>query len=60
MAATGLDLEGMLGRVRQPLDPSNSSSGSAIKRDGNPDGLLFGEVVVFTGVLRYRAVRRPT
>lgn len=51
MAATGLDLEGMLGRVRQPIDPSNSSSGSAIKRDGNPDGPLFGEVVVFTGAL---------
>ena len=51
MAVTGLNLEGMLGRVRQPTDPSNSGSGSAIKRDGDPDGPLFGEVVVFTGAL---------
>lgn len=51
MTVTGLDLEGMLGRVRQPIDLNSSSSGSAIKRDGNPDGLLFGEVVVFTGAL---------
>ena len=51
MALTGLDLEGMLRRVRQPINPSNSSSGSAIKRSGNPDGPLFGEVVVFTGAL---------
>lgn len=51
MAETGLDLEGVLQRVRQPIDPSNASSGSAVRRDGNPDGPLFGEVVVFTGAL---------
>ena len=51
MEETGLDLEGVLRRVRQPIDPSNGSSGSAIRREGNPDGPLFGEVVVFTGAL---------
>lgn len=51
MAETGLDLEGLLRRVRQPIDPSDSSSGSAIKRQGDPGGALFGEVVVFTGAL---------
>jgi DNA polymerase III subunit epsilon len=51
MAETGLDVEGLLRRVRQPIDPGSSISGSATKRDGNPDGPLFGEVVVFTGAL---------
>lgn len=49
--ATGLDIDGWLKRVRQPIDPTASSSGSAIKRDGNPEGALFGEVLVFTGAL---------
>jgi DNA polymerase-3 subunit epsilon len=51
IAETGLTLEGLLRRVCQPIDLSRGSSGSAIKRDGNPDGALFGEVVVFTGAL---------
>lgn len=50
MAETGLDLEGMLRRVRQPIDPNKSSS-SRVARDGNPDGPLHGEVIVFTGAL---------
>ncbi|MBI3126386.1 MAG: 3'-5' exoribonuclease [Candidatus Tectomicrobia bacterium] len=50
MSEMGLDLEGILRRVRLPIDPSSASSG-AIKRTGNPDGSLFGEVVVFTGAL---------
>lgn len=49
--ATGLDLESWLKRVEKPIDPTNSSSGSAINRDGNPEGELYGEVVVFTGAL---------
>jgi DNA polymerase-3 subunit epsilon len=48
IAESGLDLEGWLSRVRQPIDPA---SGAAIKREGNPDGPMFGEVVVFTGAL---------
>ena len=47
----GLDINGWLKRIRQPIDPAASSSGAAIKRDGNPEGSLFGEVLVFTGSL---------
>jgi DNA polymerase-3 subunit epsilon len=46
-----LDIDGWLRRVRQPIDLESSSSGVAIKRDGNPEGALYGEVVVFTGTL---------
>ena len=48
---TGLNIEAWLKKVRQPIDPSNSSCGSAVNRDGNPEGELFGEVLVFTGAL---------
>ncbi len=54
LAATkesGLDINGWLKRVHQPIDPAASSSGSAIKREGNPEGTLYGEVLVFTGTL---------
>lgn len=51
MDIQGLDLEGMANRVTQPIDPSASSVGAAVKRDGNPDGPLTGEVAVFTGAL---------
>lgn len=44
---SGLDLEGWLKRVKKPIDPSFSD----IKRDGNPEGPLYGEVLVFTGTL---------
>ncbi|TVR84483.1 MAG: transposase [Rhodospirillales bacterium] len=50
MAETGLDLEGVLRRVRQPIDPSTVRV-VRVARDGNPDGPLYGEVVVFTGAL---------
>jgi len=40
MEATGLDLESWLTRVKQPIDPSKSSSRSAIKREGSPEGEL--------------------
>jgi DNA polymerase III subunit epsilon len=51
MTATGLDLQGLLHRLRKPIDPASASYGSAIKREGNPEGPLFGEVIVFTGAL---------
>lgn len=54
LAATkesGLDLNGWLKRVRQPIDPAKISSGPAIKREGNPEGAFYGEVLVFTGAL---------
>ena len=48
---TGLDINTWLKRVKQPINQANSSCGSAVNRDGNPDGELFGEVMVFTGAL---------
>jgi DNA polymerase III subunit epsilon len=48
---TGLDINNWLKRIHQPIDPTASSSGAAIKRNGNPEGALFGEVLVFTGAL---------
>lgn len=51
IAKTGLDLEAWLKRVGQPIDPSNNSSSTSIQREGNPEGELFGEVLVFTGAL---------
>jgi len=54
LAATnesGLDLDGWLRRVRQPIDPTVGSSAPAIRREGNPEGALYGEILVFTGAL---------
>lgn len=48
---TGLDIDAWFKRVRQPIDPSKSSTGAAIEREGNSDGELYGEVLVFTGAL---------
>jgi len=48
---TKLDLAAWQKRVRQPIELSKSSTGSAINKEGNPEGVLFGEVVVFTGAL---------
>lgn len=45
------NIEHWLHRVNQPIDPSNSSSGAYINRDGNPEGDLFGAVLAFTGTL---------
>jgi DNA polymerase III subunit epsilon len=47
-----LDLDSLKARVKQPIDPSRMSSGAALHRDGNQDGDLFGEVMVFTGKLQ--------
>jgi DNA polymerase-3 subunit epsilon len=49
IAETDLNVEQWLERVQQPIDPHTSAG---IKRDGNPDGELFGEVLVFTGALK--------
>jgi len=51
---SGLDIDGWLRRVRQPIDPTAIGSGSVVKRvkrEGNPEGALYGEVLVFTGAL---------
>lgn len=45
---TGLNPEQWVTRVEQPIDPR----GNSVERDGNPDGELGGEVLVFTGELR--------
>ena len=45
------DLDHWHHRVNQPIDPASSSAGSAVQRDGNPEGDLYGEVIVFTGAL---------
>jgi len=46
---SGLSIEDWLKRVQQPIDLEKAISGAAIRRDGNPEGPLFGEVLVFTG-----------
>jgi len=48
VAETGLSPEQWLVRVEQPIDP-NAAHGH--KRDGNPDGELCNQVLVFTGAL---------
>ena len=40
------DLEAWSRRVNQPIDPEQLSSGTAIQRDGNPEGDLYGEVEI--------------
>ena len=50
MMESGLDLDAMQKRVLQPIDPASSGAAS-VTRDGNPDGPLAGEVIVFTGAL---------
>lgn len=48
---TGISLEEWLKRVNQPIVPSKSSNTSAIRREGNPEGDLYGEILCFTGAL---------
>lgn len=48
MGEANLDLDGWLDRVRRPLGANGSD---CMTRNGNPEGSLYGEVVVFTGAL---------
>ncbi|NQT63593.1 MAG: transposase [Candidatus Marinimicrobia bacterium] len=48
---TGLDIESWVGRVNKPIDPTKKSYHSARNVEGNHDGELYGEVLVFTGAL---------
>lgn len=50
MRESGLDIDAITKPVLQPIHPT-SSGATSIKRDGNPDGLFSGEVIVFTGAL---------
>lgn len=45
------DLEAWTKRISKPIFPGFSSQGAATHRDGNPEGDLYGEVLVFTGAL---------
>lgn len=45
------DLNGWLDRVNQPIGVEHTRVDRVIHREGNQDGDLFGEVVVFTGTL---------
>jgi len=44
---SGLDIDDWLKRVEQPIDPTRLT----IQREGNPEGPLYGEILVFTGSL---------
>lgn len=48
ISKTGIDLEGWLVRVNQPINPASAQK---VSRKGNPEGSLAGEIVVFTGAL---------
>ena len=54
-SAAEMDIEGWLRRVERPVFPSSSGSSSgprpSAKQEGNADGALFGETIVFTGEL---------
>lgn len=47
IAATGLSVENWLERVNLPIRSTTHS----VARDGNPDGPLYGEILVFTGAI---------
>jgi len=48
---SGLNIQDWLKRIQYPIDPTKSSVAADIARKGNIEGILHGEVVVFTGAL---------
>lgn len=48
---SGLSVRDWLARVEQPIDLNAVRTQTVISREGDPDGPLFGEVMVFTGAL---------
>jgi NAD-dependent DNA ligase len=46
---TGMNIAYWLVRVTRPIHPGSDTG--RCKRDGNPEGILFGETLVFTGTL---------
>jgi DNA polymerase III subunit epsilon len=51
-AQSGLTVSDWIDRVRRPINGTSSSRyAQAVRREGNPEGPMFGEVVVFTGAL---------
>lgn len=55
--STDIDIEGWLSRVERPIFPSSSgsssSSATSVKREGNVEGALYGETILFTGALSF-------
>ena len=51
MRDSELDLDGIIQRVFQPINPTANGSTASIKREGNADGEFAGGVIVFTGAL---------
>lgn len=43
-----LDIEGWIKRVERPIFPETNAP---VRRDGNPEGPLYGECIAFTGAL---------
>ena len=50
-AVSETDIEGWLRRVDRPIFPSSSGSAPTARREGNVEGALCGETIVFTGAL---------
>ncbi len=50
-AATETDIDGWLRQVERPIFPSSSRSAPSARREGNAEGALYGETIVFTGAL---------
>jgi DNA polymerase-3 subunit epsilon len=54
VAETGISPEQWVARAHQPIGAACNGMGpwpAKIEREGNPEGILFGEVLVFTGCL---------
>jgi DNA polymerase-3 subunit epsilon len=51
MSEHGLGIPDWMNRINQPINPQGPNAPQGPKREGNPDGELFGEMVVFTGTL---------
>ena len=50
----GFDIQEWIRRVKRPIfarKKSGTKRGKSISRTGNPDGIMFGETVAFTGAL---------
>ncbi|HUE75640.1 MAG TPA: exonuclease domain-containing protein [Chloroflexota bacterium] len=59
-AKSGLTVREWIERVKRPIDPSRAAAHARITTTGNPEGALYGNVLVFTGALsipRIEAVR---
>ena len=48
---SGISLDDWFGRVKRPINPAQQPQ-TRISKEGNPEGPLFGEVIVFTGALQ--------